>query len=124
MVRGCASNGSRSCVGDAGANWNGSLNSKARRRRDNCCIGAGHEGGNECDEYVVHDKGTVQIMNEPSKHCRRSEKGEASGERQSSFQRVNLKGQTVAFDTSGMLEREDGGKGLRRKSGGHALKLI
>lgn len=38
-----------------------------------------------------------------------------AGSAKSSFQRVNLKGQTVAFDASGMLEREDGVNGLGRK---------
>ena len=38
-----------------------------------------------------------------------------AGSVKSTFQRVNLKGQTVAFDASGMLEREDGVNGLGRK---------
>ena len=40
---------------------NGRLDLRAGCRRDVCCIGAGHKGGNECDKCVVHNKGTVQI---------------------------------------------------------------
>ena len=44
------SNRFESCSGNMAVNWKASLAWKVGCRRDICCIGGGHEGGNnECD---------------------------------------------------------------------------
>ena len=56
------SNRFESCSGNMAVNWEASLAGKVRCGRDVCCIGGGHEGGNnECDERGIHNERSVQI---------------------------------------------------------------
>ena len=85
MAVGHASNDFGSCAGNMGVNWRGSLARELGCRRDVCCIGGGHKGGNECDERGVHNERTVQNQDRLSECCIGFQKGEASGERQKQF---------------------------------------
>ena len=107
-----------------GVNWKGSPAWKVGCRRDVCGIGGGHKGGNECDERGVHNERTVQNHDRLSECGIGFQKAKRAGSVKSSFQRVNLNGQTVEFDVFGMVERGDEGKGLGEKCGRYSSRFL